>query len=66
MGQGIFSNVDTLKNIYILSNEPFTVASNVFYGADGLQNIYVPDASVELYKTAEGWSQYAYKIKAMP
>ncbi len=35
-------------------------------GAGGLQNIYVPDASVELYKTAEGWSQYAYKIKAMP
>ena len=28
-------------------------------------NIYVPDASVDTYKNASGWSQYASKIKAL-
>ena len=28
-------------------------------------NIYVTDASVDAYKNASGWSQYASKIKAL-
>lgn len=33
------------------------------YGDNGPKEIYVPDASVEAYKSADVWSKYADRIK---
>ena len=35
----------------------------VFEGSTNIKNVYVPEASVNYYKTTEGWSQFADKIK---
>ena len=32
---------------------------------EALENIYVPAESVEKYKAANGWSEYASKVKAI-
>lgn len=40
-------------------------SSPMFYLSDALVNIYVPAESVDAYKTAEGWSDYAEFITAI-
>ena len=42
-----------------------TLGSNAFYGASSNLKIYVPSASVDIYKAASGWSNYANKIYAI-
>ena len=52
------------KDIIIEAVTPPTIAGNNkpnLYGA----TIYVPDASVEAYKTAAGWSGFASIIKGI-
>ena len=57
-----FSSCFCLTNVYCQSITPPTLGSSVFgYNSEG-RIIYVPIESVETYKTAEGWSEYADSI----
>lgn len=58
-----------METVYCKSAVPPTAESTDVVGWDAfyntpLKNIYVPSASVEAYKTADGWKEYANYIKA--
>ena len=59
-----FKKCTYLDSITIKATTPPTLGSDVF-GDDILLKIYVPAASVDAYKTATNWSQYANIIKAI-
>ena len=52
-----------LGAIVVRATTPPTLGSNGWYGTTC--PIYVPDASVEAYKTATNWSSYAARIKGI-
>lgn len=54
-----FYGLDTI--IHMNPNTPPTLGNRVFDNGYGI--IYVPDASVDTYKAASGWMQYASRIK---
>ncbi len=59
-----FEFCESLTHVYCKAAIPPTVGSSIFYGIDWYWNlhIYVPIESVEAYKSADGWSEYADKI----
>ncbi|MBO5884299.1 MAG: leucine-rich repeat domain-containing protein, partial [Clostridia bacterium] len=59
-----FIGTKNLVSVTIESSVPPTVGANVFNG-NGTVVIYVPSGSVQAYKTASGWSEYADRIFAM-
>lgn len=57
-----------LNTFVCKATTPPTLGSGSFTGtpiASGAGSIYVPDASVEAYKTATNWSSYASRIKGI-
>ena len=48
--------------VSITAATPPTLGSGAFANCPALTGIYVPDESVEAYKTATNWSAYANKI----
>jgi hypothetical protein len=60
----VFENCKSLKTVTVEPEIPPLLEFDIFSGTP-LSVIYVPAASVEKYKTAEGWSEYADKIKAI-
>jgi len=55
-------------NLTVLATTPPILGSNVFKNRDGINttlNIYVPAESVDAYKAASGWSDYASRIQAI-
>ena len=56
-----FNNCDNLEYVYIKNQTPPTISTCVF--DPSLSKIYVPTDSVEAYKTANGWKDYASKIE---
>lgn len=56
-------NIIQVKRVIIRANTPMPL-SGTFYEASKMF-IYVPDASVQAYKTATGWSAYAARIKGI-
>jgi hypothetical protein len=57
-----------LNTFVCKATTPPTLGSGSFTGtpiASGAGSIYVPDASVEAYKTATNWSTYASRIKGI-
>ena len=65
IGQSAFSGCSALATVTCLAETPPTLGENAFRNcADDLQ-ILVPSASVETYRQAAGWSNYANKIKAI-
>ena len=48
-----------------MNTTPPTLNSNAYNGTHSDLKIYVPDASVEAYKTATNWSQYSSRIKGI-
>lgn len=64
IGQGCFSNCSGLTTVKVEATTPPTLGASVFDGTN-LQNIYVPSASVETYKTS-GWSDFASIIQPIP
>ena len=59
-------NITTTRNPLPLGGgssrtAPPSIGSDIFYGVQSY-TIYVPEASVESYKTAEGWSEFADNI----
>lgn len=61
--QWAFSFCDKLKELTLLPTTPPTCSSTLFVTA--IQKIYVPDESLEDYRTATGWSEFADKFKPL-
>ena len=59
-----FSGCTSLKEVTFLHTTPPTYNYTLF-GCSKLETIYVPDKSVNAYKTATGWSAFASKIKPL-
>ena len=65
IGGTAFSSCDSLTSVTINAVEPPTFGLDMFKNSSQLSNIYVPAESVEKYKTASGWSDYADIISAI-
>ena len=65
IGNEAFANCDSLTNATIEAITPPTLGTNVLYGTRNCP-IYVPSASVDAYKAATNWSNYASRIQAIP
>lgn len=67
-GARMFNSCTNLKTITSKSATPpclYYYDTFVFEGSTNVENVYVPSASVDTYKTKAGWSQFADKIKAI-
>ena len=69
IGRLIFTDCTSLQSVIVRATVPPVVSGTNFMGfknnAAG-RKIYVPSASVEAYKAATGWSDYAVDIEAIP
>lgn len=63
LGSYTFRGSTALQTIICHATTPPSMGVNPFYGTNSTFLIYVPDASVEAYKTASGWSSYADRIR---
>lgn len=59
-----FYECRSLKEVTLLITTPLSYNSTL-KGCSSLETIYVPDESVDAYKTATGWSEFADKIKPL-
>ena len=75
IGDYAFSNCSSLTAVTIEADTPPTIGIYCFYSFDDYYfnnyfplniSIYVPCGSLDTYKTAEGWSDYASRIKYAP
>ncbi|MBR5455013.1 MAG: leucine-rich repeat domain-containing protein, partial [Rikenellaceae bacterium] len=58
IGKLAFYECNNLTSVYCKATTPPTVGNNIFDTPTSGRKIFVPAASVEAYKTAEGWSDY--------
>lgn len=68
IGISAFYHCTALQTIIIEAITPPTLCGNVFADtpiASKTGTIYVPDASVDAYKNASGWSSFASRIKPL-
>ena len=68
IGNSAFGNCSSLNSVTVEATAPPRLGIQAFYGSDGNPLniiIYVPAASVETYKTAYRWSDYANLIQAI-
>ena len=70
IGENAFAFCNSLTSVTVNATTPPPLNSSswVFYGtpiANGTGYIYVPSASVNAYKSADGWSTYASQIRAI-
>ena len=63
IGDGAFSGCSNLLQIFMLGKTPPTLGNAVFDGDNMLTAINVPAESVDAYKAADGWKDYASIIK---
>lgn len=61
-----FQMCEKLHTVTCHYTTPPTIGTDVFVNTSASLKIYVPAASVDTYKAAEGWSDYADKIEAIP
>ena len=59
IGGNAFQDCTGLTRISITAETPPSLGSSAFANCSALTGIYVPDESVEAYKTATNWSAYA-------
>ena len=62
IGDSAFSGCDQIEKFYIDADTPPTLGKNAFYYTSDQLKIIVPKSSVDAYKNAAGWSEYADKI----
>ena len=62
IGEYTFYNCSKLSSVYCKPATPPTLGTAVFDGNAADRKIYVPTASVEAYRTADGWSTYIGSI----
>ena len=60
IGTWAFDECSSLESVYCKPTTPPSIGNLVFDDNASGRKIYVPAESVEAYKTAEGWSDYAY------
>ena len=65
LGRYAFGNCTSLTSITCLATTPPTLGDNAFDNTNNCP-IYVPAASVNDYKTAQYWSDYASRIQPIP
>ena len=65
IGDSAFSGCTRLTSITVHSTTPPTLGYGVFDSTNNCP-IYVPPESVDAYKAASGWSNYASRIQAIP
>ncbi len=65
IGTSAFKGSKNLEMITVKNTTPPSVDSNAFSDT-GITTIYVPAASVNAYKAADGWKDYASQIQAIP
>ena len=65
IGQAAFGYCSGLTSITVNAATPPTLGSGAFYRTNNCP-IYVPAASVNAYKAASSWSDYASRIQAIP
>ncbi len=66
-GMSVFSHCTNLTNFTCMAITPPKLIDNFgIFDLNWSGTIYVPAASVEAYKSATGWSQYASQIQAIP
>ena len=65
IGRSAFRGCSDLTSITLFPSTPPTAGADIFVNSpDAL--IYVPSESVDAYKSADGWSDYADRIQAIP
>jgi len=62
MGESVFSNCNALQSVTINAETPPTLGINTFFQVNSIPRIYVPSNSVNAYRTAAGWKEFADKI----
>ncbi len=65
IGERSFAYCTSLRSITINATTPPTLGTNAFSNTNNCP-IYVPAASVNAYKSAENWSDYASRIHPIP
>ena len=63
IGASAFYYCRSLASIHCEATVPPTGANNMFVGNASNRNIYVPETSIDVYKSTEYWSIYADAIK---
>ena len=66
MTHGVFNTCANLTSVTILATTPPTGVSTYTFQNSPNAQVYVPAESVETYKSASGWSQWASRIQAIP
>ena len=61
-----FRDCNSLTSVTVLATTPPTLGTDAFKDTHSSLKIYVPSGSVNAYKAASGWSDYASKIQAIP
>lgn len=64
IGDRAFAGCTDLREVSVAATTPPTLGTRVFYNTSSNMVIDVPAESVEAYKAAPGWSDYADKIQA--
>lgn len=65
LGNQVFNGCDSLRRLYFLSPTPPTITFNTFSNISRIVEYYVPDESIEIYKTATNWIAIADQIYPM-
>ena len=65
IGVQTFCNCSSLRTLVVESETPPTLGGNCLGGTNSGLLIYVPDNSLDTYKTTDGWVSYADKIKPL-
>ena len=65
IGNDAFAGCNSLTTIIVYARTPPSLGRNGLPDGDTLTSIYVPAASVNMYKAAPGWNRYADIIKAI-
>lgn len=63
LGEGAFNRCINIRTVTCKATTPPTMGNTVFGGDNWLSAIYVPAESVDAYKAADGWKDYASIIK---
>lgn len=63
IGANVFADDTNLTTVVINAENPPELNASAFKACRVLNNIYVPNDSVDTYKAAAIWSTYADKIK---
>jgi hypothetical protein len=65
IGEYSFSDCSSLNSIFVHAINPPLLGTNPFYDTNNCP-IYVPTESVDAYKSAQYWRNYANRIQAIP